>query len=112
MSVKLELKGIEKAYTVSNSYKLFAGLSIVQNGKVPQFFSEDQLDEIFQSKSSSPAIANLQKGLAKLGIYQVPLTVICILQTLQDPYFLLLDRFRSMGKKLEMHADLHVYSKN
>jgi len=65
------LKGIEKAYTVSNSYKLFAGLSIVQNGKVPQFFSEDQLDEIFQSKSSSPAIANLQKGLAKLGIYQV-----------------------------------------
>jgi len=69
------LKGIEKAYAVSNNYKLFAGLSIVQNGKVPQFFSEDLLDEIFQGESSSPAVGNLQKGLAKLGIYQVPLTV-------------------------------------
>ena len=86
-----------KAYTISNSYKLLAGLSIVQNGKIPQFFSEDQLDEIFKGKSSSPAIANLQKGLAKLGIYQVPLTATDIPPTLEDPYLLLLDRFRSMG---------------
>ena len=95
--VLLELNGIEKAYTVSNSCKLFAGLSIVQNGKIPQFFSEDQLEEIFKGKSSSPAIVNLQKGLAKLGIYQVPLTAICMPQTLQDPCLLFLDRFRSMG---------------
>jgi len=47
------------------------GLSIVQNGKIPQFFSEDQLDEIFQGKSASPAATNLQKGLAELGVCQV-----------------------------------------
>ena len=59
---------------MSESYHLFAGLSIVQNGKIPQFFSEDQLHEIFQGKSASPAVTNLQKGLAELGVYQVPLS--------------------------------------
>ncbi|KAJ7380778.1 hypothetical protein OS493_007158 [Desmophyllum pertusum] len=47
------------------------GLSIVQNGKIPQFFSEDQLQEIFHGTSVIPAVANLQKGLSELGIYQV-----------------------------------------
>lgn len=46
--------------------------------RYPNFF----LKNSWLRYSSSPAIANLQKGLAKLGIYQVP------------------------------HADLHVYSTN
>lgn len=34
----------------------------------PIFFWTDQMDEIFQDDSSSSAVANLQKGLAKLEI--------------------------------------------
>ena len=59
----------EWTYTISKWYNFFAGLSIVQNGKIPQFFFwTDQIDEIFQDDSSSSAVANLQKGLAKLEI--------------------------------------------
>lgn len=47
------------------------GLSIIQNGKIPQFFSEDQLVNIFNSIQSSAAYRNLQKGLDKLGICMV-----------------------------------------
>mgnify|MGYP006891486431 CR=1 FL=1 len=59
----------EWTYTISKCYNFFAGLSIVQNEKIPQFFFwTDQMDEIFQDDSSSSAVANLQKGLAKLEI--------------------------------------------
>ncbi|XP_022780955.1 uncharacterized protein LOC111322165 isoform X1 [Stylophora pistillata] len=47
------------------------GLSIIQNGKITQFFSEDQLENIFNSIQSSAAYCNLQKGLDKLGICMV-----------------------------------------
>lgn len=51
---------------------LITGLSILQNGKMPRFFEEDILQEIF-STSSKPnsAIQHLQNGLKCLGIHQV-----------------------------------------
>ena len=59
----------EWTYTISKCYNFFTGLSIVQNGKIPHFFLwTDQMDEIFQDDSSSSAVTNLQKGLAKLEI--------------------------------------------
>ena len=51
--------------------KFFVGLSILQNGRMPQFLSEEQLQEVFVSENPHPCLLNLKNGLRKLGIYQV-----------------------------------------
>ncbi|XP_070560094.1 uncharacterized protein [Ptychodera flava] len=47
------------------------GLSILQNGKLPQFMNSNTVEELFHSSDPSPCILNLRNGLAKLGIYQI-----------------------------------------
>ena len=49
----------------------FLGLSILQNGKLPQFLGEQFIQEIFNSAHPSPCMLSLHHGLAELGIYQV-----------------------------------------
>ena len=44
---------------------------MLQNGKLPRFLTEEQLDELFNNHSPSPCILSLRKGLDELGIYQV-----------------------------------------
>jgi hypothetical protein len=46
-------------------------LSILQNGKVPQFIPENILHAIFSENEVSPAITNLREGFVKTGLYQV-----------------------------------------
>ena len=45
------------------------GLSILQNGKLPQFMSEDMTNAIFNN--TSPCLVNLTKGFKKVVIFQV-----------------------------------------
>ena len=55
-----------------------AGLSILQNGKVPQFLDEVMIEQIFfsgnaevdENKNRTP-ISELRKGLEEMGIVQV-----------------------------------------
>lgn len=47
------------------------GLSVLQNGKIPQFFSEEMLKELANGYSQSPCMRNLQKGLRKVGVLQI-----------------------------------------
>ena len=47
------------------------GLSIVQNGPIPQFLDQELMEQIFNETSPQPCIIHLRNGLAKLGIYQV-----------------------------------------
>ena len=47
------------------------GLSVLQNGKIPQFIPEEVLNEVVQGPSSSPCIKNFQNGLRKVGILQL-----------------------------------------
>ena len=49
----------------------FAGLSILQNGKIPTFVTEEVLNELFDAQSPQPCTYNLRNGLSKLGIFQV-----------------------------------------
>lgn len=50
----------------------FLGLSLLQNGPLVQFLTEDMLNNIFtRERPSSPALRGLQIGLEALGIYQV-----------------------------------------
>ncbi|XP_077867300.1 uncharacterized protein LOC144356303, partial [Saccoglossus kowalevskii] len=46
-------------------------LSILQNGKLPQFMDTALLDELFISSEPSECVLHLRKGLAKQGIYQL-----------------------------------------
>ncbi|XP_077868632.1 uncharacterized protein LOC144359258, partial [Saccoglossus kowalevskii] len=47
-------------------------LSMLQNGQLPQFLSEDIRQELFMDTDSScPCIQQLKQGLDKLGIYQL-----------------------------------------
>lgn len=57
---------------------LITGLSILQNGKVPQFVEEDILQEIFSNATMPPnsAIKHLRNGLKCLGIHQVGVDVL------------------------------------
>ncbi|XP_071947526.1 uncharacterized protein [Antedon mediterranea] len=50
---------------------IIMAMSIVQNGKLPQFMHSDLIDELVNSSAPSECITNLRKGLAKLGIYQL-----------------------------------------
>ena len=59
---------------LAKKYKIVGivmGLSVLQNGKIPQFIPENMLQEIVQGPSSSPCISNLQKGLSEVGILQL-----------------------------------------
>ena len=59
---------------LAEKYKIVGivmGLSVLQNGKIPQFIPENMLQEIVQGPSSSPCISNLQKGLSEVGILQL-----------------------------------------
>jgi hypothetical protein len=47
------------------------GLSILQNGKLPQFLTDDLLTEMFESDVKANALQHLIEGLEKLGIFQV-----------------------------------------
>ena len=53
----------------------FAGivmaLSVLQNGNIPRFLSEDHLQELFGSGEPSECIGKLRNGFQKVGIYQI-----------------------------------------
>ena len=50
---------------------VIVGLSVLQNGKLPQFLPEDTINSIFNADSTSQSLINLKKGLEKLGLFQV-----------------------------------------
>ena len=51
---------------------IIIGLSVLQNGKIPTFLSEEQLQELIDDSSEhSSCIINLQKGLHKDGVLQL-----------------------------------------
>jgi len=47
------------------------GLTTLQNGKMPTFVEEDQLQSIFGFSTEDIAINNLRKGLDEFGLVQV-----------------------------------------
>ena len=49
----------------------FEGLSILQNGKIPTFMSEDNLQKVFIGDQLGPCLAELQSGLEEVGVYKV-----------------------------------------
>lgn len=60
----------EDYYT--SGIKKIMGLSVLQNGKIPTFLSEEQLQELIDDSSEhSSCIINLQKGLHKVGVLQL-----------------------------------------
>ncbi|XP_063400103.1 uncharacterized protein LOC134684725 [Mytilus trossulus] len=46
-------------------------LSMLQNGKIPQFLDFSLVDELFESSSPSLVVLNLRKGLDSLGLYKI-----------------------------------------
>jgi hypothetical protein len=51
---------------------LILALSVLQNGNIPRFLTEDQLQEIFINETTaSSCLANLAKGLNKLGLCDI-----------------------------------------
>lgn len=47
-------------------------LSVLQNGKIPTFLSEKQLQDLIDdSLDNSPRIVNLRNGLRKVGVLQL-----------------------------------------
>ncbi|KAL5009125.1 hypothetical protein ScPMuIL_014706 [Solemya velum] len=50
--------------------KIFA-LSVLQNGSIPTFMSQDVQSELFGENPVSPCIASLRSGLDALGVYQL-----------------------------------------
>ncbi|XP_028415392.1 uncharacterized protein LOC114538414 [Dendronephthya gigantea] len=68
----LEIK--EKRHLLADEYicvGTIMGLSILQNGKLPQFLTDDLLTEMFESDVKANAVQHLIKGLEKLGIFQL-----------------------------------------
>lgn len=49
----------------------FLGLSMLQNGKIPTFLAENDLEQIFGTGDAVPCFVELRKGFQILGIYQV-----------------------------------------
>lgn len=47
------------------------GSSVLQNGSIPQFLSEEILQELVNSQGPSPCVLKLREGMKKVGIYQV-----------------------------------------
>lgn len=64
---------------LSEDYKtvgLIMALSILQNGNIPRFLTEDQLQEIFISDSpKSNCLTNLREGFNKLGLHEIGKTL-------------------------------------
>lgn len=85
----LKLETIETLHY--NTFMDIVGLSILQNGKIPQFHSEEILSGIFDDQEPQPCIAYLGNGLAKLGIIQVIFNLYLYL------YFLLYIRAQNNG---------------
>lgn len=59
---------------LSEKYKpagIVMGLSILQNGKIPQFFPENILKELANGHSSSSCVRNLIRGFHKVGVLQL-----------------------------------------
>ena len=50
---------------------LLMALSVLQNGSIPRFLSEELLQELFNAKKPSICIENLRKGFARVGLYQI-----------------------------------------
>ena len=50
---------------------LIMGLSMLQNGRVPHFLTEEIIKETFMTESPSQCIANLRAGFAKVGLFQI-----------------------------------------
>ena len=46
-------------------------MSLLQNGKSPNFMSEDILNQLFSFSEDNEIICNLRKGIAELGLIQV-----------------------------------------
>ena len=77
---------------------IIMGLSVLQNGKIPTFLSEEQLQELLDdSAEHSPCIVNLRNGLRKVGIQQLMAKL---------PLFLYL--FRPSSTKLNVRNLVHL----
>lgn len=50
---------------------LLMALSVLQNGAIPRFLSEEVLQELFNASKPSKCIENLRKGFARVGLYQI-----------------------------------------
>ena len=48
---------------------LLMGLSLLQNGHVPNFLTDEIIEETFSSESRSPCIVKLCAGLATIGVF-------------------------------------------
>lgn len=77
---------------------IIMGLSVLQNGKIPSFLSEEQLQErIDDSSEHSPCLVNLRNGLRKVGVLQLMAKL---------PLFLYL--FRPSSSKLNVKDFLSI----
>ena len=47
------------------------GLSVLQNGRLPQFLQEQVFHDLVNNPKVSACLVNLRKGLCKTGVYQV-----------------------------------------
>ena len=60
---------------LSEDYKtvgIILALSVLQNGNIPRFLTEDQLQEIFiYDVPKSKCLAALREGFNKLGLYEI-----------------------------------------
>ena len=52
-------------------YLLYIGLSILQNGIIPQFPSEELMEEVFVTPEPSTCLLELRKGLQTFGLVTV-----------------------------------------
>ena len=50
------------------------GLSVLQNGDIPQFLGEDGINQIFSSDDPLPCYSEIQRALKDLGIIQVSIS--------------------------------------
>ena len=50
---------------------LLMGLSLLQNGHVPNFLTDEIIEETFSSESPSPCIVKLCTGLGKISVFQI-----------------------------------------
>jgi hypothetical protein len=57
-------------YIILFIFKCLA-LSLLQNGKLPSFFEEWQLQDIFQSENPNQCLLKVREGLKELGVFQV-----------------------------------------
>ena len=77
---------------------IIMGLSVLQNGKIPTFLSEEQLQELVDDSSEhNPCIVNLRNGLRKVGVLQLMAKL---------PLFLYL--FRPSSSKLNVRNLVHL----